>query len=191
MAAMLLSVALLSCATGEFVEDGMRRRSSELITEAYQYWDADWDKVVELASRAIEVDPQNAKPYAVRGMAYAATDQYGRAMVDLDVSIKLSSDYPPAIITRAIIYMKFDEIQSAKKDFQLALELAPGNITSLVHMAEIYSIEGKPNAACQYMKKAIVMGFRDMAVLEVNPNLENMRLSDCYYDVIGFDAEGM
>lgn len=188
---MLLAVMLLSCASGEFVEDQARRRSNTLTAEAYGYWDADWAMVFELASRAIEVDPLNPRPYAARGRAYLATDQYGRAMTDLDASIKLSPDYPPPIIARAEVYMKLGELDMAREGFMAALELVPDSITALVHMAEIYSLEERPHTACLYMKKAIVMGFSNMAGVELNPDLQNMRSSDCYFDVIRFDAEGL
>lgn len=178
----MLAGLFLSCAGNDFREDPARKRAHELTREAYKkYWTLqEFDKVISAATKAIESDPEYPLPYALRGAAYNAKEQPLRALPDLHRALGLSSDYTPAFISRGISYMQLKRYDMARKDFMAALELAPGNITSLVNMSQIYSVEDNMVMACRYLEKAVEMGFSDMQRLDSDPNFRKLRQSECY-----------
>ena len=178
----MLAGLFLSCASNEFREDPARKRAHELTREAYKkYWPRqEFDKVISTVTKAIESDPEYPLPYALRGAAYNAKKQPLNALPDLHMALSLSSDYTPAFISRGISYMQLKRYDMARKDFMAALELAPGNITSLVNMAQIYSVDDNMVMACRYLEKAVEMGFSDMQRLDSDPNFRKLRLSECY-----------
>jgi len=79
--------------------------------------------------------------------------------------------------------MRLKLYDMARKDFMAALELAPGNIISLVNMSQIYSVEDNMLMACRYLEKAVEMGFSDMQRLDREQNFSKLRQSECYMNL--------
>lgn len=167
-----------------------RDRSYELTDEAYQeYWGTDWNAVIRLTTDAIKVDPEFPWPYSMRGAAYNAKKQYALAIADLTKAIELAPDFAPAFINRGISNMYLERYKEAGMDLREALKLAPRDLNAIVSMAELFSATGAVEQSCEYMKRAMQRGFRDMGVLEERKNFENLVFSDCYYELQDLAAE--
>ncbi|MFC1549426.1 tetratricopeptide repeat protein [Nitrospirota bacterium] len=182
--ALLCAGLLASCATDDFVEDPARQKASRFTEKAYEEArkrgeKPDWDRVLKLATRAIKEDPAYPLPYSLRGAAYNAKDNPVMALHDLDRAIELSSDFSPAFVNRGISYMKLKLYDLALLDFESALELEPENITSLVNIAQIFTIENDIPIACLYIEKAVVMGLDDLNLLYTEPAFEPLVYSGC------------
>lgn len=176
---------LASCATDGFVEDPAREKAHALTMrayeEAYQYSGPypDWERVRELATRAIKADPQYPLSYSIRGAAYNAMGKPVHALHDLDRALELSPDLSSAFVNRGISYMKLKLYDLAQLDFEAALELEPENITSLVNISQIFAMENDTYLACSILDKAVVMGLNDLAPLSADPAFKPLVDSGC------------
>jgi tetratricopeptide (TPR) repeat protein len=180
----LVSVALVlaavSCSTGPD-----RDAARELTMEAYQiYWGRDWNKVIELATKAIEEDPAYAWPYSVRGAAYNATRKYDLALEDLNKADDLRPNHVAVLTNRAITYMRKKEYDKAEEDLDQVLLLQPSNVIGLVRMAEVQSLKENIEDACTYLNQAVDRGFKDIELIEKSSSFENIFYSDCFAPVL-------
>jgi tetratricopeptide (TPR) repeat protein len=185
MSALLVASLLASCATDGFEEDPAREKAHKLTEKAYNeaYSQSgagpDWDRVIKIATKAIEADPSFPPPYAIRGAAYNAKGRYRFAVNDLDRSLELSPDHAPAFVNRGISYMHLKLYDLALLDFESALGLEPENITSLVNIAHIFTLEKDVLLACRFLEKAVVMGLDDLSLLLEEPDFKPLVFSGC------------
>lgn len=150
----------------------------------YSHWGSDWDKVIQLTTEAMELDPEHPWPYSMRGAAYSAKGKYDKALLDLDKAIELSPDFFPAFTNRGLAYMRMGDFEKSEKDLRMALKLNSADITSQVRLSEVLSAQGKDEEACSYMMKAIKSGFNDMAIMEEEDNFESLLFSNCFHEVM-------
>ena len=181
----LLCAFALSCATPEKSPEELARMHAFVLTsEAFdKHWGKDWNRVVELATEAIAADTEYPFAYAMRGAAYAKLNKPGLAIDDLDAAIALNPEFRPAYINRGVSYMDLGDMDAAREDFERALELDQDDMAALVRMAEVLTYKDDVLLACQYLQKAIALGFTDMDLLEREPNFKGLMFSDCYDDL--------
>jgi len=181
----VMACLLLSCASVEFEEVPARKRAHELSMDANRVYatQGDLEKVLKLTTKAIESDPEYPWPYSIRGAAYNAMGRPRRALEDLHRALDLSPDFTPALINRGISYMELGQYDMARRDLEAALELAAHNITALMKMTEILTVEGDIAGACAYLRKAVAMGFNDPELIDDEPNLRALRISECFDDL--------
>jgi len=152
--------------------------------EAYQvYWGYDWNKVIELTTEAIDMEPGFPWAYSLRGVAYTWKGSYEDAILDFNTAIMIDQSFAAAYTNRAITLIKMGNFQQAAQDLESALLIAPGDVISLVTMAEVQSIVNQTDAACSYLDTAVMYGFNDTQSIENNRNFDNLFYADCY-DVI-------
>lgn len=150
----------------------------------YSYWGSDWDKVIELTTEAVMLEPDHPWPYSMRGAAYSAKGQNEKAILDLNMALDLAPDFFPAFTNRGLAYMRMRDFENAEKDLRMALELNPKDITSQVRLSEVLSAQGKDEEACEYMMKAIKNGFSDVKIMEEEDNFESLLYSECFNNVM-------
>jgi tetratricopeptide (TPR) repeat protein len=181
--ALLAAVLMLGVAACSSGPD--RDAARQLTMEAYQvYWGNDWNKVIELATEAIEADPDYAWPYSVRGAAYNATGKYDLALADLSRADDLRPNHVAVLTNRAITYMKTKQYDKAEEDLDQVLLLQPNNVIGLVRMAELQSLKENLEDACTYLNEAVDLGFKDIALIEKSDTFENLFYSDCFIPIL-------
>ena len=94
-------------------------RGSSLIVSG-QFQDA-----ITAFNKAIELNPEYARAYSVRGFAYAKTDQPQKGIKDCDKAIELKPNYAEAYINRGFAYYKSRYYDQAIKDVDRAIEINP------------------------------------------------------------------
>lgn len=89
------------------------------ITKEYTKWSIpDFDK-------ALELDPNNADAYRLRGVYYANLGQYAQALQDLNKAIELNSNDESAHYNRAIVYSNLKQYEQAIQDLNQAIKVYP------------------------------------------------------------------
>jgi tetratricopeptide (TPR) repeat protein len=159
-------------------------RAIDITDEVYYVHWGDWEKVVDLTTRAIKIDPDFAWPYYQRGVARTALEEYDNALRDLDKAIKLAPDLEDAYPDRASIFMKKGQYDRAAIDLNAALSLNPYNTLALIAMVELQSLRNNTGSACMFMRKAINNGFNDFIYIQSNENFKNLLESDCYLEFV-------
>ncbi len=175
-----LGAMLFACAGQQKIPSN-QAAALNLCREAYSvYWGSNWNKVAELATKAMEHDPEFEWAYSLRGMAYHHKGQYDLAVEDLNIAIDLDQGYQPAYTNRAITYMKMEEYEAAIKDLRRAMSMNQHDVIAPMAMAEVYSRMNNGGDACEYFEKALYNGFRDLKAIRENPGFSSMLSHDCF-----------
>lgn len=95
-----------------------------LVEEAIK--DLNFKKVIEGCTSIIELDNKNSEAYANRAIAYAATEDFTKALKDHAESIALNPD-SDAYGNRARTYYESGKPESALADLGKAIELSPSD----------------------------------------------------------------
>jgi tetratricopeptide (TPR) repeat protein len=85
----------------------------------------DFQKSVDLFSRAIQYDPSLALFYVCRGAASLKLEKAHAALNDFNQAIKLDPSYARAYHLRGVTYEKLGELARAFQDFDSSLEIDP------------------------------------------------------------------
>ena len=85
----------------------------------------DYQKSVDLFSRAIQYDPSLALFYVCRGAASLKLEKVSEALDDFNQAIDLDPSYARAYHLRGLAYEKFGEFARAFQDFDRSLEIDP------------------------------------------------------------------
>jgi tetratricopeptide (TPR) repeat protein len=173
--ALLISVlvlALCSCAT-------KRTRVIDLSAEVYNVHWGNWQKVVEVTTTAISIDPDFAWPYYQRGVAYSALGEHGKGLKDLDIALDIDPEFGDAYTDRAALHIIMGEYHKAELDLAAALSLVPYEIKTLVTYVELHAVQGNTGTACMYLRRAIKSGFNDLSYLRLNENFTSLMESEC------------
>jgi tetratricopeptide (TPR) repeat protein len=98
----------------------------ELLAEAEALLAAeetDYEALDGLASRVLELDPEHARAWYLRGQARYGQDSPETALPDLDRAVELGE--PEAFYTRAMVHTELEQHRPAVSDYLRALELTP------------------------------------------------------------------
>ena len=96
---------------------------------------ADYDK-------AIELDPQYARAYNNRGIAYCRKGDYDQAIVDYDKAIKLAPQYATAYNNRGIAYVDKGNYDQAIANLNEAIRVGSDHATTYLNRGGIYHAIG-------------------------------------------------
>ncbi len=142
--------------------DDTRRRA-----EAEKWFNRAYDEgqkgnketAIEYYSRAIESNPEYAKAYNNRAIAYDDIKEYEKAISDYNRAIELNPEYAKAYNNRGLAYKNIKEYVKAISDYNRAIELNP-------EYADAYSNRGLAYMNLEEYGKAISDYNR---AIELNP----------------------
>jgi len=143
-----------------------RMRASELFKKGQT--ESDPDKMIEIFTQALTLDPGYAEPYLWRGYAYTLKKDYDQAFRDYGKAIEIQPAEGNNYRTRGYAYLDLKEDLKAAEDFSKAAEL--GNSTAMMYAeaTRIYyekgmfdkavelntgAIKKSPNDAGHYVKR--------------------------------------
>ena len=114
------------------------------------------DPAIQKATTAIEQNPRDAKAYWDRGREYVNLHirDYGRAIQDYTMAVKLDPTYIQAYNFRASAYRYQDQYKLAIKDYNTVLELEPKNGLALSALGNLYLYDLKDRKrGCEYIER--------------------------------------
>ena len=125
-----------------------RRGSQKLFARKY-------DEAIEEYNKAIELKPDYAPIYSIRGYAYRIKGDFESAIKDYNKLIELRPDYADAYCDRGIVYTKKSEFARAIQDFNKAIQLKPNLADTYNGRGLMYHQMNKVDLALQDFNKAI------------------------------------
>jgi tetratricopeptide (TPR) repeat protein len=134
-------------------ETELREASAEVCYEVGKrlYNEKKYIESIPYLKRAIELKPDYAWAYIVRGLAYAGLKEYQRAIADYDRAIKLDPDYALAYNNRGSTYRELKEYQRAFQDYDRAIELDPIDALAYNNRGQAYLwLKNVPQARDNY-----------------------------------------
>jgi len=84
-----------------------------------------FEEALDLFTKAIEVEPDNAAIFGERAICYLNLDKINMALFDMDTAIKLQPNYGYRYAARAFVRSNIKDFTGAIKDYEKAIELDP------------------------------------------------------------------
>ena len=111
--------------------------------------------------KAIELNPQYADAYILRGSAYVDLGDYQKAIEDLNKAIELNPKDAGAHYLRGIVYGRFANYRQAIKDYNKAIELNPKHASAYINRGDAYNDLGNHQQAIKDYSRAIKLNTKD------------------------------
>ncbi len=105
--------------------------------------------------KAIEINPNNANAFFIRGFTYFHKGDSNKALIDFNKAIELKPDYADAYNGRGVVYANKGMLERAIADFNKALEINPNNASILANRGLLYNAKGNFEMAISDYNKAI------------------------------------
>lgn len=114
-----------------------------------------YDNALQDADKLIAGRPRNADAFVDRNRALQGLERYNEALDALNTAIELDPRDPELYNTRGTLYFnKLQNYQSARSDFERALDLRPNNGTYTLNLSRCYYVQGDYRRAAQLMRQA-------------------------------------
>ncbi len=115
-------------------------------------------------NQAIELSPQNAPLFALRGIAYTGLERHERGIQDFNQAIKID---PKNIIfynLRGEAYLKIQQYQLAVVDYDQAVQLSPKSSQVYINRAVAYQALNNTDKALIDFNQAVMLSPQDPEV---------------------------
>ncbi|CBY21280.1 unnamed protein product [Oikopleura dioica] len=132
----------------------------------------DYERALELYSKAIEVDGTSAVLYSNRSFAYLKTESFGAALEDAGKAIELDPKYTKGYYRRASANMAMGQFSKALKDYESVFKVKPKDPDVRKKVQECRKIVKQ-----RAFERAIASEEKEEAPLT---NYENITVSDSY-----------
>jgi len=114
-----VTIALLS----PLIRYNATKAISEYKNGVASFEQGDADAAIACFTRAMELKPDYALPYAGRGFIYSAKGDHNKAIADLDKAIQLDATIGETYFFRGVAYQELGDADKADADFARAKEL--------------------------------------------------------------------
>jgi tetratricopeptide (TPR) repeat protein len=118
-------------------------------------------EAVEAFTRAIELDPKDAKTYYHRGGVYGRLEDYRRAIKDFDRAIELNPKLQEAYTERGVGYGMLGDYQQSIREYDKAIELNSKDTRAYVNRGIAYAKLKDHQQAIRNYDKAIELNPKD------------------------------
>ncbi|XP_061722125.1 serine/threonine-protein phosphatase 5 [Cydia pomonella] len=143
--------------------------------EANEYFKKqNYNTAIELYSKAIDKNPNNAVYYANRSISNLRLENFGYALTDASRAIELDRSYTKAYYRRAAAHMSLGKYKLALKDFEFVTKVRPNDQDAKMKFNECNKIVKKIA-----FEKAISVDKKEVNIAD-SINLDAMTIEDEY-----------
>lgn len=142
------------------------------------------EKSIDIYKKLIDVSPPNAMYHYKLANTYHKLKRFDDALVEYLKTLDLNPEHKGALNNIAIIYMDRGNVSESIGYLTRKITIDPEGIDAYYNMACIYSKENNIQESVEWMKKAIEKGLRDIDLLERDPDLQNLRESHLYDEIV-------
>lgn len=134
---------------------------------------------------SIKLDPNYAPVYFRRGLAYQLiTEEYDKAIEDYSKVIALDQNYAKAYYNRGVAYKDKRLYEMAIEDFNRVILIDQKYAEAYYNLSCVYSMKRDIQNSIKYLKEAFERGFTDYKDVESNVELDNIRQTKEYEEII-------
>jgi len=115
------------------------------------------DEAIELAGRAIKLEPEVPQAYELRARIHVLTSAMDLALADVNQALHLQPGSYTSLLLRARLYQTQEKFDEALKDVETALKVRPKTISALFLKSTIYEAQRKFVRAAATMRQVVVL----------------------------------
>lgn len=127
---------------------------NQLFLAMQKFREGDYNSALDLANKAISMNPNNIEAYILRGNAYQEFENHGQAIADFSKVIQLDKKNAEAYILRGNSYAELGKFEKAVDDYTAAIKIDSKNIMAYNNRGLIYSEMGHLHLSQADLKKA-------------------------------------
>jgi tetratricopeptide (TPR) repeat protein len=142
------------------------------------------DEATAPIHKALESDPENHILYFKLGNIYKRIGKLDEAIKQYNKSLFIQPNGTSAMNNLGQVYIIQQKYDEAFLLFKKIIELQPESIMAHYNMACIYAKQNKVEKSIEWLKKAVEAGFRDWDLIKSDNDLENIRETDYYRELI-------
>lgn len=136
---------------------------------ARAHTDKEYDKAIEMYTKAIELEPKNAVFYANRSLAHLRQESFGSALEDGVSAVKADPSYLKGYYRRAAAHMSLGKFKKALTDFEFVAKRRPSDKDAAMKFTECNKLVKK-----QAFEKAISSDVPEKTLAELHSDLESI-----------------
>ena len=125
-----------------------------------------------------------AQRYVVQAMNAFSRGEYAKAVSLYTKAIQLVPGNGRLYFARGNAYLKLRQYEKARQDYRKALVLKPNYPDAYYNIACSYALENKKKEALQWLRKAILHGFRDMDFARKDPDLKSLHTEKAFWELL-------
>ena len=134
--------------------------SNQQMEEAMKfYYQGDFTGAAPFCTRAIELNPENAMAYSIRGVIFYWQKDYNSAISDFNRAIQLNSSDYKNFYNRGLAHVQLDNYSAASEDFSGAINLNPNDPDSWYNRAICKQRLGDYYGSQEDLNKARALGY--------------------------------
>ena len=103
-----------------------------------EYSDGNFEKAIEFYTKAISINPKNAKIYNSRGVAYYELKDYASAVNDYTKALSIQPNNLGTIINRGVSYSLMKDYVSASQDAKKACKLGDCELQDMLKNSGVF-----------------------------------------------------
>ncbi|XP_055307629.1 serine/threonine-protein phosphatase 5 [Sitodiplosis mosellana] len=135
----------------------------------------EYDRAIEMYTKAIELDPKNAVYYANRSLAHLRLEMFGSSLEDGILAVKNDPTYLKGYYRRAAAQMSLGKFKKALMDFEFVAKRRPNDRDAAMKYSECNKLVRK--AA---FEKAISSDIPEKTLAELHSDLDSIEIEDDY-----------
>jgi len=160
----------------ELAEDNLRRALAILQT----------NRGAEIERIQLEIKTRSDDPVLnyVLGNLYLGKGELNSAIGQYQKAISIQPDFPQALNNLAMAHTFGRQYNQAREVFQKLIALQPDNAASYYNVAVLYALQNKVTESLAWLNKAIAKGYNNWDLIKTDKDLENIRNSEGYRELI-------
>ena len=139
---------------------------------------------IDQFNETIKINPKHNDAPRSKMFALNYKKKIDDDIIELEKIIKTEPDNPKILQKLAIMYSLIREDTRALDCLQRLVQIQPDNPDGYYNLACIYAREGNINNAIKWLKISIEKGFNNWKLLQKDNDLENLRNTQIYKDLI-------
>ena len=145
----------------------------------------DLEKAISHYSEALRINPDYAKAHYNLGNVLVEQGGFKEAISHFSEAVRIKPDYVKAHYNLGIILTRQGNFEKAISHYSEAVRLNPDFSAAVYYnMACIYARQNKIEESIDWLKKAIKSGYKNWGLLKTDKDLENIRGSSYYKEIV-------
>jgi len=136
-----------------------------------EYRSGDYNNAAESYSKALDLNPHNARLWHSKGMAEEMAGQYKKAETSYDRAVIMDFSNPEFWLSKAIVQEKRGDLPGAVQSLNRVISESPDNLFALVRKARIFVYAGKTKEALYFLDHALKIDPNNVKILDMKKNI--------------------